>query len=119
MDDNEPCIAKKKKTTLGRMTTQSSISSTTSSAKSQNKRNSTNASGNEDAMSASPPCAQPRAPKGGANSGSGDTGGTQESNPEPIELSDGESTDDEVVEVVEDDDDELGERKTEFGGSAN
>jgi hypothetical protein len=120
MKDNKQLIAKKRKaTTLMHTMTQSSMSSTTSSGKSQKKMNSTNVSVNEDAVSASPSRAQPHAPKGDADSGSNNASSTQESNPELIEVSNGENTDDEVVEVVEDDDDKLGEHKTEFGRSVN
>jgi hypothetical protein len=85
----------------------------TSSAKSQNKRNGPNASRNEDTVPASPPCAQPHAPKGNTE------GNTSSQETEPIEVSNGKSTDDDVVEVVEDDDNELGECEIEFRRSAN
>ena len=73
-------------------------------------------------MPTSPPCAQPHAPNGDADGGSNDAS-SQESRLETIEVSNGkrerESTDNDMVEVVEDDDDELGECKIEFGRSVN
>lgn len=77
-----------------------------------------NASGNEDTVPASPPCAQPHVPKGDAHSSGDNNGSTQESNPELIEVSNGECPDDKVVKV-EDDNEELGECKTKFGISAS
>jgi hypothetical protein len=67
-EDEEQCLAKKRKATLTQTSTQSSISSTTSSAKSQNKKNV-----NKELVSTSPPCAQPCAPKDAADRGNDDT----------------------------------------------
>src|ERR1700761_7474641 len=110
----------KSKPTIMCMTTQSSISST-GSAKSQTKRSSQNTTQKEDTVSASPPCAQPCFPNADAN-GSNDTS-SQESRPETIEVSEGErkskSTDNEMVEGVEADDDELGGCEIECGRSVN
>ena len=52
----------------------------------------------------SPPCAQPHTPEDADSSDDGT--GSQSPDQEPIELSD---SDDDVIEVVEDDDEELGE----------
>jgi hypothetical protein len=114
-EDDEKCIAKRRKAMLMHTTTQSSICSTTSSAKSQNKRNGPNVSQNEDIVPASPPCAQPHSPKGNTE---GNTS-SQETKPELIEVSNGKSTDNDVTEVVEDNDNELGECEIEFGRSVN
>ena len=87
-------------------TTQSSISFSTGLAKSQAKRNSQNATQNEDTVPTFPPCTQPCALNGDANEGN--DASSQESRPEMIEVSDGESkststnNDDNVVKVVED-----------------
>ena len=106
MEDEDEFITKKSmKATLTvttPTTTQSSTMSDAGSTKSQNKIR-------KDTISSSPPCAQPRAPKGGADNCSDDPS-SQKSNLEWIEVSDGESSNDDVVEVVEEnDEEELGE----------
>ena len=106
MEDEDKFITKKSRkatlTVTTPTTTQSSAMSDTGSTKSQNKIR-------KDTVSSSPPCAQPRAPKGGADNCSDDPS-SQKSNPETIEVSDGESSNDDVVEVVEEnDEEELGE----------
>ena len=62
----------------------------------------------KDTVSSSPPCAPPCAHKGGADNCSDDPS-SQKSNPEMIKVSDGESSDNDVVEIVEEDgEEELG-----------
>jgi hypothetical protein len=61
---------------------------------------------NHSAASASPPCAQRPQPCVPQDANNSDDNDSHKSNPEPIEVSNG---DDDIVEVIEDNDKELGE----------
>jgi hypothetical protein len=84
------------------MTTQSSTSST-NSARPQNNNSKV------DGMASTPPCAQPAPPQNIVRSD--DDPASQRSEAEPIEVSD---SDEDVVEVIEDDEEELGECSSFF-----
>ena len=107
MEDEEPLVTKKKKATSTPMATQSSASPA-SSTRPQNKKKTT-----KDSRVSTPPCAQPCTPE---NADGRDDDAASQKSDAPIELS---SDEDDWVEVIEDDDEELGACDVLFRGSAN
>lgn len=96
IENGDPLVARKR--------TKSTVSVPTTTQSSTTSSSSTDPISNVNGVvSSSPPCAQPRAPED-SDSGDNDTA-SKGSDSEPIEVSDG---DDDSVEVIEDDDEELG-----------